>query len=42
MEDNRLVKEVVFEEMEGKTKEEDQEENVWTMKRNGLTRKYTF
>jgi len=31
MEDNRLVKEVVFEEMEGETKNEDQEEYGWMM-----------
>jgi len=31
MEDSRLVKEAVFGEMEGKTKEDDQKENGWTM-----------
>jgi len=31
MEDSRLVKEVVFGEMKGKQKQEDQKGNGWTM-----------
>jgi len=40
MEDNRLVKEVVFREMEGKRQEEDCSKNGWMIFRNGATKRY--